>query len=503
MTDLAALADELFPGAPRTAGGAPGSAAAGAEERQIAWVRVMRARVPAFDALDPGDVVIVSASALAVVAPGPAELASLVAALAAGPVSGAILAEAGGDDSDRLLDAAAHALAVAGIPSVRVRGVELGALERSVVGFIVERGAELERQASMLEAELRRRALEGGGVAGLVATVSAFLGRALALESGRGNAIVVHAPAEAPGAAAEAARYSARGGGRRGPVAARVELPSPAGAAGSLLVLGAEPASELARVTLPRVAGLIAMELAREEAVRGAVDRARRIEPMPAAGPPWTVILARQREAHVEDDAAARDAREAARRAIRLLAPARRMALRGDADSLELRLVAAGEQGDVTTLAARVAELLGQVVAVSRPFAVASDRPAAEAEARATLEAALAMEAPPQLARADRLPVYRMLSALHRLPDGERLARTLLEPLLAGRPDIRRERLETLRAVLERGGVGEAAAALGVHRNTVAYRVRRIEAATGWRLADPEIRLPLAVALALASDFET
>jgi DNA-binding PucR family transcriptional regulator len=51
--------------------------------------------------------------------------------------------------------------------------------------------------------------------------------------------------------------------------------------------------------------------------------------------------------------------------------------------------------------------------------------------------------------------------------------------------------------VLDHAGLAEAASALGVHRNTVAYRVRRIEALTGWRLGDPELRLPLAVALRL------
>jgi DNA-binding PucR family transcriptional regulator len=95
------------------------------------------------------------------------------------------------------------------------------------------------------------------------------------------------------------------------------------------------------------------------------------------------------------------------------------------------------------------------------------------------------------------LAAYRLLRGVQALPDGPRHARTLLEPLLAGRPDIRREHLETLRAVLEQPGLAEAAAALGVHRNTVAYRVRRIEALTGWRLTDPELRLPLALALEL------
>jgi purine catabolism regulator len=529
MTDLNALAAELLPGATwvgKSAGHpAGGRDRSGGDAHPIAWVRILRARVPAFDALDPGDLVIAPASALAVVAPGETELRDLVAALAAVPVSGVLLVE--GEQrgtGPSALDTPAAALASAGVPALRVTGTDPATLERSVVGYIVARGAELERQASLLEAELRRRALEGGGVAALVATVSSFLGRALALEAGRGEPIVVHAPAEAPAAAADAARYEARAGNRaragdeakagdqakagetasdgdRPGVAMRVALPSASGAAGSVLILGAEPVSELGRVTLPRVAGLLALELAREEAVRGASDRARRVEPMPSAGPPWVMILARQREPGAEDDApAARTSREGLRRALRLLAPARRMALRGDADSVEVRLVAAGTAEELRRLVERTGEVLGRPVALSREFSTPADRPAAEAEARATLEAALALDRPPSIARADRLAVYRMLGAVHKLPDGPRLALAVLGPLLDARPDVRRERLETLRALLAHGSVGEAAAALGVHRNTVAYRLRGIEAATGWRLADPELRLPLAVAVGLVQE---
>ena len=506
MTDLATLAAELLPGASWVGAHAAavadpaGADPAGADPRQIAWVRVMRARVPAFDALDPGDLVVAPASALAVVAPGDAELHALVAALAAVPVSGVLLVDGeAGAAGAPALDAAAAALTAAGLPGLRVPRTDPAALERSVVGFIVARGAELERQVSLLEAELRRRALEGGSVAALVATLSGFLGRALALEAGRGDVVVVHAPVQAPSAAAAAARYQART--RDGAVALRVPLPSASGADGSLVILGTEPPSELARLTLPRVAALLALELAREEAVRGAAAQARRAEPMPAGGPPWVVVLARQRESGPDDDApAARAARESARRAVRLLAPARRLALRGDADSLELRLVVAGTSDDLRGLVERVGEVIGRPVAVSRPFASPADRPAAEAEARATLESALALDAPPAIAQAERLAIYRMLGALHKLPDGPRLARAVLEPLLDARPDVRRERLATLRALLAHGSVGEAAIALGVHRNTIAYRVRAIEAATGWRLSDPELRLPLAVAVGLVQE---
>ncbi|HET7182790.1 MAG TPA: helix-turn-helix domain-containing protein [Candidatus Limnocylindrales bacterium] len=499
MTDLATLASELLPGTRLLGVGEPGSL------RPITWVRVMRGRAPAFDALEPGDLVIAPASALAAVAPGPAELGELADALAAVPVSGVVLPE-GAQDT-------ATAIARAGVPVAVVGRMDPAALERSVVGYIVARGAELERQAALLEAELRRRALDGVGVAGLLGTVAGFLGRALALEGSRGDVIAIHVPAHVPGAAADAATYQVGSGSARRTrsesAVLRVPMPAAHGVAGAIVVLGAAPPSELAVVTLPRVCGLVALELAREEAVRGAADRARSAEAMPSAGPPWVVAIARQREPGAQaDEPAAREAREAReqlRRALRLLAPARRMSLRGDADSIEVRAILAvdppgGADPDGRIAATGLADLIGRVVALSRPFGSPSERPAAEAEARATLEAAERLAAPGNVVLAARLATYRMLGAVHHVSDGPRLARAVLEPLLASRPDVQREHLATLAAYLERGGVGEAATALGIHRNTATYRLRRIEALTGWDLTDPDLRLALLVALRVVHD---
>lgn len=337
-----------------------------------------------------------------------------------------------------------------------------------------------------------------GELGELVGVIGSFLGRAVALEGRRGEAIVVHAPADLADGAAAVARYH----GRRRLAALRVPLPGVPGSgtegggssAGSLALLGERPASELERVVAERVAGLLALELTRAEAVRRASDTGPRGETLPADGPPWVVIVARQ---VVAGDGLSGAQREELRRDIRLLGPGRRMALRGNAESLELRIVAVADETNALglELAGRIAERLGRTVAVSRTFAERGVRPTAEAEARATLEAAELLADAPKLARADRLPAYRLLASLHTMPDGARHARSLLESLLAGRPDVRREHLATLRAVLEQPGLAEAAAALGVHRNTVAYRVRRIESLTGWRLSDPSLRLPLALAL--------
>ena len=98
------------------------------------------------------------------------------------------------------------------------------------------------------------------------------------------------------------------------------------------------------------------------------------------------------------------------------------------------------------------------------------------------------------MARASRLPAYLLLGNLHNLPDGLRQARELLAPILVGRATSRTSGWPRSGRSSSTTSLGEAAARLGVHRNTVAYRVARLEALGGWDLADPELRLALGVA---------
>ena len=465
-------------------------------------MRVLRARVPAFDTLEPGDLVVVPSPALAVVAPTPGDIADLVVAFVRARVAGLLIVGQQTDADMRLGEAASEA----GLPALRLVAAEPGTVERSVIGFLVNQRAELEHQAGLLEQRLESLALGATDLPGLVAEIGAFLGRAIALEGRRGDALAVHAPRSDPAAATAVGRYLT---GSRS-AALRVRLPSPRpGAAepGALALLGDRPPSELERVAAERIAGLLALELAREEAVRRARDAARRAEALPGAGPPWVVLVARQVAPGADPTL---EQRETTRRELRLLAPARRMVLRGDAESLELRLVlSAADDPAALALAGRISAFLGRPVAVSRPFVAPGDRPAAEAEARATLEAVEALAViepgtiPAPVARADHLPAYRLLGGLHNVPDGLRHARALLAPLLVGRATKVSERMATLRAVLETPGAAEAAASLGIHRNTLAYRVRRIESLTGWRLADPEMRLPLAIAVRLVQSAQS
>ena len=472
----------------------------GWERRGVGWVRVVTSRVPALEALTESDLAIVPLAALAAIRERGVESLALADEMARGGAAGALVVRSGeaaaGDDAAVFAARATEA----GLPVLELDTGDAAALERSVIGYLVNARAELERQAATLEADLERIALSDAGADALAAGIARFLGRAVAVEGSDGEPLSVHAPERIPKAAAAAGGYLAN----RRHVAYRRPLPSASGTGdgeeGALVLLGDPNVGELDRIVADRVAGLVALELAR---------RTPREEPgtaLPADGPPWVVIVARQLGPGTPGSA---EQRERLRERLRRLAPARRLGLRGTATSLELRTVAAVADGDEdgSALAARIAAALTRPVAVSLPFSSPDDRAAAEAGARETLHAWERLveadpageegDPPARVVRADRLPVFRLLGGLHNLPDGRRQARALLAPLLAGSPSLRTERLRTLRALLDAPGPVEAAARLGVHRNTIAYRMSRIESTTGWRLDDPELRLALSLAVRL------
>lgn len=506
MAALHDLHQALFPTARLVGVGA--QEATDDQEHEVQWVRVLRSRVPAFEALEPGDLAIIPGPSLAVVAPDPGRINDLAVALIEARVPAVLLVE--GDGGSDALAALGEATSSAGLTTLELGRTDPVALERSVIGFLVNRRAELDRRAADLEARLARSALLGSGLDVLAATIGSFLGRAVVIEGRRGDALAVHAPADVPAAAAAVARYLAH---PKGAGALRVDIPAPAdepGLGGRLVLLGAGASDGPDRIAAERAAGLLALELARGAAVRHAREDTHRGDPLPADGPPWVVILASQEPARRDDpagrtdparrdDPAARDdraAREATRAELRLLLPPRRLALRGSAESLELRLVAAAPPDDPSGLVAaeRISAFLGRTVAISRPFHEPTARPAAEAAARSTLEAADPLRHPPAVARADRLPAYLLLGNVRNLPDGLRQARELLAPILVGRREIQRERLATLSAVLGSASLGEAATRLGVHRNTIAYRVARLERMGDWDLSDADLRFALALA---------
>src|SRR5213593_4700256 len=119
MASLHDLHRALFPTA-RPIGAAELSPERG--EREVGWVRVLKSRVPAFDALETGDLAIIPGPALAVVAPGAAQIHELAVALARGRVPAVLLVEGeSGADALRLLG---EATATAGLTVMSVGRVD-------------------------------------------------------------------------------------------------------------------------------------------------------------------------------------------------------------------------------------------------------------------------------------------------------------------------------------------------------------------------------------------
>jgi DNA-binding PucR family transcriptional regulator len=78
---------------------------------------------------------------------------------------------------------------------------------------------------------------------------------------------------------------------------------------------------------------------------------------------------------------------------------------------------------------------------------------------------------------------------------GERYVSHVLGPLLQADP--KGALMETLEALMTRGSVKGAAAALQLHRHTVLYRMEKLRELLGADLDDPSVRQRLQLALAL------
>ena len=135
-----------------------------------------------------------------------------------------------------------------------------------------------------------------------------------------------------------------------------------------------------------------------------------------------------------------------------------------------------------TQLADALAELTEARVGVSAPFRGLGDAPEARRQAR--LAAGAAAPASREVVRFDQQPLAVLLAGA---PDqATLLTDTVLGPVLALPADDREVLLSTAHSWLANdGSTSTAARELHLHRNTVRYRLRRLEALTGRDLAKP------------------
>ncbi|MFF5485501.1 PucR family transcriptional regulator [Streptomyces virginiae] len=149
-----------------------------------------------------------------------------------------------------------------------------------------------------------------------------------------------------------------------------------------------------------------------------------------------------------------------------------------------------GSAGAAATTATATAR--GVTAGVADPVRGLADLPAAWEQAVAAARAAAAQPRFGPVAQWSTIGPYRMLATLAADPVDDPAARTLLAP-------THRELARTAEVFLDCAGqAGRAAAALGIHRQTLYYRLARVEQLTGLDLDEGEDRLLLHMALKAA-----
>lgn len=134
----------------------------------------------------------------------------------------------------------------------------------------------------------------------------------------------------------------------------------------------------------------------------------------------------------------------------------------------------------------------GVSAGVSDPVRVLAGLPAAWQQATAAARAACAQPRLGPVAQWSAIGPYRMLASVAEAALDDPAARTLLAP---ANPELAR----TAEVFLDCAGqAGRAAAALGIHRQTLYYRLSRVEQLTGLDLDEGEDRLLLHMALKAA-----
>ena len=463
----------------------------------VRGVASLRATLPAFPELRGGELTLI-APAQALALDEHLTLPKIVARLAEVPV--AAIGIVGHVDTDTRDVAARADLPLIELPP----DTDLRAVERNVQRLLVDPDLQIERWASHLYSDLTQRIVDGAGVAGVIQRLSELTGLSAALYSVNGalRAQQAHGPARA---AIELLRPE--GAGEQQILGQQVYV-EPVAEMGWLALVGM-PLDRWDRLAARQGAAALALELAKEQAVKDAEARVR--------GDLVRTILS---GTPVDPESLNSQAAELGYRLDQphvalVIAPADGATPGLLQSSLDRLLL---QRKLVAPVLLREDSVLVFVPAAESPTAphllldalqqnhavtagVSGIAPTAAQWARALDEAEQALALGRQLfgensttAFAD-LGVYRLLLALRDSPELWRFYRDTLGPLLDHGPSSA-DLLETIEGYfLARGNVSRAAALLHIHRNTLIYRLQRISeiANIDWERSEDQLALQLAL----------
>src|SRR5213080_4772420 len=502
--------------------------------REVVWCTALRARPPAFTPLRGGELLLINPQVLTVVDTR-LTLARLVESLVGQAVAGAAILGRVSPEARRVADA--HGLPLFSLPAT----TPLDQVEQSVLHYIVDRRAELHERAQDLHRQLSELALAGRGLPALLARLHELTGVPVLLERDTTVDYVGGGRLSESTSAAIAAERPALEEWLREvplsafdpPVAVRPLLEGQArlvapilvqgSIAGFLSLLGSDgELGEMHRLAVGRAAHACAIELVRARAAHDARDAVdEELLDALTAGRPGSHEAARERAKRkgfdvdapylvVTADAAASGKAARIRGAWeRQLAVMRSSALVRDRGATTIALISlAGRRApepkalvDQLHRAARAATAAAVAVGYGAVRSGATGVASAAREAEQALTMGRRLFGPDSATAFSDLGLYRLLYALQPLPElrdfrDQALAR------LHGK-DRGGVLLQTLGAYLAtNGSPTDAADRLHLHRNTVLYRLGRLEDLLQVDLRDAEVRLALHLALKIGEVLE-
>jgi len=507
---------------------------AGGSRREVVWCTTLRARPPAFTPLRGGELLLIDPRVLAAV-DSRLTLARLLESLAGQGVAGAAVLGRVSPEVRRLADA--RGLPVLALPAAP----PLDQVEQQVLRYIVDRRAELHERAQDLHRQLSELALAGRGLPALLARLHELTGVPVLLErdsavdyvgAGRlsertSTAIAEERPAleewlrEVPLSAFDppvALRSLLDGQARLiAPILVQGSI------AGFISLLGTDgELGELHRLAVGRAAHACAIELVRARAAIDARDEVdEELLDVLTAGRPGSHEAARERAKRKGFDVdapylviAAEPAQPGRAPKIRAawerqLTTARSSALvrvRGDA-TLAVVSLAGRRPPEPRALVDQLHRAARTAAAGPVALGYGSVRSGTAEIAGGAREAEQALTMGRRLFGADSatafkdLGLYRLLYALQPLPELRAFRDDALARLRS--KDRGGVLLQTLGAYLAtNGSPTDAADRLHLHRNTVLYRLGRLEDLLGVDLRDAEVRLALHLALKIGDVLE-
>jgi purine catabolism regulator len=519
----------------------------------VTWARLIPRDLTAIEHVEGGDLALIS---LPTRTETPhAVLASILQALAGRGVAALAVPSPVPPGAPALADAIGTPL-LALPPDVR-----LTEIEKSVIGLVVNRRAELEQRGVQIYRRLAQETIENRGIEAIVETLAEITAKPVVVQDVAGNVDFYHGPPRWSMSRAEVVAALGEAGPTREwfagqsllstsppvvrrplPLAgwARIVAPIVAGSApvGFLSIVGRDDElDEIDRVAAGRAAAVCALEIAKRRAISEAEKRIRSdflddlfagrftseaamisrgqllgFDPFrqyavvifdldtSAAYLEWMSSHDERQSAHLRQAFSRGIAEELAHAnpgaLVRINSESAAALYPVDPRQDHAGLLA--EIEDVRQRVARRVEGMTISAALGHRYPRVLEAPRAYREAEQTLTIAMRLFGPNRTTAFDDLGIYRLLFHLHGTPELKGLYEETLGKVVDHDERHDSDLVPTLKAYFAtHGNLSKTAEVLFLHRNTVSYRLQRVEEITGLRLDDEEDRFRLQLALKL------